>query len=746
MLVFLGYLLINIFFNFNLFWRELVIDRSKTGAVWGEIQAYEWLTDKFYKTLVHGGNPFDVVKNMLYPFGFSLGLVDAGNAFYYILLRPFFSLHQSMSIVMIISLLLANLGMYLLLRKLNIDKLLAFIIGAAFGYMTFLMPRGGHLSYWCHYLFPWFYYCIMCLIIDKKKTIKVFASVGVAFFFVMMLWSNFYYFILLLISIISFLFYFLMIDRKIIFSKIKENLKYIFLTFFLIFIFLIPWILALYNQVLFDVIPKTEGWGGAIEFSSDLFNYFIPSGYSYLFTKIPLLMKPFSLFLKLYTINARDIFENFTYPGIIILFSYSVFFIFFKKIDKKTTIKIWPFLFISIVIFILTLGPFLHVFGHWRLSVDEGIKIVVPLPYIILHYIPLLNNVRVPGRLIVGFIFFADIVSAYILNDLLKNQKKATRLILITILFLVFIADHRYNVTIVSAPEQAYPYKIFETIKKDRLFSTVLEIPFTVRDGFTYFGNGDAFQMIIGESVHGKPVLGGYTGRIANYKKDYYMKNSFFGYLGRMIDNNLLNNPIIDKNDLINWQKINIEDSKKTIDFLDLKYVITNDKYDYTASLSGVLKEVGFEKKLNDLNYSLWVKQLEKKQFTNIDIKDKNSITFLGFGWHDPEEDFRWADRRSSVMFKIQKPGKFTLHFDISAFNKDQPVTVYLNKKKITKINISTEKKEYSVPIDLKFETGINTVYFMFDRYYRPSDIIPGSLDKRQLAAKFYQLFLTESN
>ncbi len=117
MIVFLGYLLINIFFNFNIFWRELFFDRSKIGAVWGEVQAYEWLTDKFYLKLIHGGNPFEVAKNMLYPFGVSIGLVDAGNAFYYIFLRPFFSLHQSMAIVMIISLLLANLGMYLLFRK-----------------------------------------------------------------------------------------------------------------------------------------------------------------------------------------------------------------------------------------------------------------------------------------------------------------------------------------------------------------------------------------------------------------------------------------------------------------------------------------------------------------------------------------------------------------------------------------------------------------------------------------------------
>ncbi len=335
-------------------------------------------------------------------------------------------------------------------------------------------------------------------------------------------------------------------------------------------------------------------------------------------------------------------------------------------------------------------------------------------------------------------------MAAFVLNELFKNQNNKNKIIFFILLFFIFIVDHRYKADIISAPEQNFPNKIFAEIKKDQEFSTVLEIPFTVRDGFTYFGNGDAFQMIIGESIHGKPVLGGYTGRIANYKKDYYMKNPFFGFLGRIIDGGLLTNPIVDKNDLTNWQTINIEESKKTIDFLDLKYIITNNSYEYSATVSAILKEIGYEKKLDDVNRSLWMKPLEKKEFNKIDLKDPNSITFLGFGWHDPEADFRWVNRLSSAMFKIQKPGKYSLNFKAAAFNEDQPMTIYLNKKKITKINISTTINEYSVPIDTKFEQGINTVYFVFDRYYRPSDLFPGNLDKRQLSAKFIQIYLTE--
>ena len=70
-------------------------------------------------------------------------------------------------------------------------------------------------------------------------------------------------------------------------------------------------------------------------------------------------------------------------------------------------------------------------------------------------------------------------------------------------------------------------------------------------------------------------------------------------------------------------------------------------------------------------------------------------------------------------------------------------MTIYLNKKKVAKINISKKMKEYSVPINAGFETGINTVYFMFDKYYIPSEVIPGSTDERKLSGRFSKIWLT---
>ena len=125
-------------------------------------------------------------------------------------------------------------------------------------------------------------------------------------------------------------------------------------------------------------------------------------------------------------------------------------------------------------------------------------------------------------------------------------------------------------------------------------------------------------------------------------------------------------------------------------------------------------------------------------------MMNSESLTYLGMGWHDPESNFRFANKNTSVMFKILKKRKFTLNFRAAAFYKDQKLTVYLNKKKVGKIDLSTKTKDYTLPIDTEFEEGINFVYFISEKYYRPYDIIPGNLDKRQLSSQFFKIYLTE--
>lgn len=738
-----GFVLINIIFNYHIFWQELVFDRSTVGAVWGEVQVYEWLTEKFYRTLLAGENPFGLVSGMLYPFDIHVGLTDAGNGLFYLFLRPFLSTHQSMAMIATLSNLSASLGMYLLLRKLNLHQLVSVVLGLAYGYTTFIMPRGGHLNYWTTiYLFPWFYYFVLSLIKAHKTFSRVLFSLGAAVFFVLTLWLNFYYFIILLISILNLGLYLVIFRCKSFWQSVQKIGRYALLTVFFILILLIPWFKGMWEIITFDELPKTTGWAGAIEFSSDLFHYFFPNHANYLIYKY--FSSQYDYLVSHYFKFATGVFENFTYPGVIIIISYFVYlFLFKKKGFQIINRKLKPYLITSLVFLILTLGPFLHVFGHWRLTVDEGIAIVVPLPYMILHYLPFLENIRVPGRLVIGFIFFAYIVCGYILTHILKNKSKQFVYLFFIVLLFIFVADHRYVDTI-SPPAQLYPYKIYELIRKDADKFSVMEIPFTVRDGFTYFGDGEAIDMIIGEAWHNKPVIGGYTGRIADYKKNYYRLNPFMGYFGRLIDGNLMNNPIIDKNALANWQELDLQKGKDVIEFLDLKYIITDNNRPYSASVSALLEKLDFAKNMDEKIFSLWRRPLQNKEFLTIDLGAEGNPTYLGMGWHTKEDGFRWVDKKSYVMFKLNKKRKMDLHFEGGAFYQNQPLTIFVNKKKIVKTILNKKKKSYNIALGDSLEKGLNRVYFFFDKSYKANEIMPNSNDQRKIAAELTKIYLTE--
>lgn len=732
--VLFGYGLINVFFNFKLYWSQLFHDNSKIGKISGEIQSYEWLLSQFYENLQVLQNPFLGTDNILYPFGMDFIGQDIGNGLYFLLLRPFFSPHQSLALIVVIGLFLANVGMYLLLKKMGFKTLVSFLIGLAYGYMTFLTPRlSTHLNFASIYLFPWFYLSGIILLQSKKTKIKVISSLAVASILVLTLWINAYYFITLLLSILFLTISFFLVDGRKIIKTIISNLHYGLLIGISVLIFLFPWLKVIYDVFLFDIPPKISSWGGAIEHSSDLFNFIIPSIYNFYYY-------PFAYFLAHRLQFASNLFENFTYPGIIILASYLSLFLFRKKISKKTKYYLRPFLISSTGFIILTLGPFLHIAGRWWLQLEDGVRLILPLPFAIFRYIPLVSNLRAPGRLIVGFIFFAYIVSAYLLSDFLKKRSDKF-LIFFTIIFIfVFVIDQRYG----DPPplyKQNYSFKIFNEIKKDNEDFSVLEIPFSVRDGLTYFGDYYSTTMIIGQSVYKKPIVGGYVPRIADYKKKYYQNGAFTGYIGRLIDKELSKNKSISGDDKKSWNNPDIQASTEQVELLSIKYVILDDSKHYSKLIAQFLSEIEYEKHLTDNGFSLWKRNLLDNEFLISDIENN---LLLGLGWNDYEDGFRWSDQKASVMFKMKNPRPLNLNVKMQSFFQPQQLEIYLNKKKATTIEIDLEAKGYTIPLSQGMIKGINTIHFIFQKSFRVSDVVDKSLDNRKIAGKFISITLED--
>ena len=495
--------------------------------------------------------------------------------------------------------------------------------------------------------------------------------------------------------------------------------------------------------MLFSLPPQPMGWAGAIEFSSDLFGFFVPSIYNHYYGAAVIKITNQIDF-------AKGIFENFSYPGITIILTlgYIAVALSRKKLGQVKN-KLGPFLITSLFFAILTMGPFLHVLGIWTLDLDQGIKLVIPLPFAVLHYLPFLSNVRVPGRFAVGLIFFGYIVVAILINELLKNKSRKVIIASFLLLLGVFIIDHRYQDHDFAAPRDV-PNKIYQTIAEDKDDqSVVMRVPFGVRDGLMYFGSVNHILNNEGQEIHRKPVIGGYAGRLPTHAFTYYLNNPLLGYLGFIFDPNYETNGFLIMSGATQPKTFDLQSSQKAADFLNIKYVILEKPAPNTCTeLYHSMEKIellGFSQKMEDADYLLFSRELGGEELLEVNLGELGDELMLSLGWLDREDGFRWSNKNSSVMFNIKQEREIILEFEAASFYQDQKVNIYLNKELAGELSVSTDKNVYNLKLP-QLRRGLNTIHFIFEQSFRPKDILVGNEDERELSAKFYRVTLREEN
>jgi hypothetical protein len=151
---------------------------------------------------------------------------------------------------------------------------------------------------------------------------------------------------------------------------------------------------------------------------------------------------------------------------------------------------------------------------------------------------------------------------------------------------------------------------------------------------------------------------------------------------------------------------------------------------------------LGFINVLKDGSFNLLVREPDNEEFLNMNIASAGHKRLLGLGWYAPEGNFRWTTKESSILFKINRPQNLKLQFTAASFYKNQPVEIYINKKKVGTVNLTTELNTYSLPVSKEYlQTNINQTYFVFEKAYRPSEVSETN-DQRSLAGKFESINL----
>lgn len=166
---------------------------------------------------------------------------------------------------------------------------------------------------------------------------------------------------------------------------------------------------------------------------------------------------------------------------------------------------------------VLALGPFVHL---------GGVNTFIPTPWVLLRYVPLIEDARAPSRFAVIAAMGCAVLLASALTELRARAPLRRGLVFTaTALLLAF--------ELVPMPRRLYSAavpSIYDIVAADTRPVGVLELPFGLRDGLSSLGNFTAMTQFY-QTYHHKPVFGGYLSRISNARKARYRNRAVLGVL-----------------------------------------------------------------------------------------------------------------------------------------------------------------------------------------------------------------------
>lgn len=149
----------------------------------------------------------------------------------------------------------------------------------------------------------------------------------------------------------------------------------------------------------------------------------------------------------------------------------------------------------------LALGPFVHV---------AGVNTYVPGPWAVLRFVPVLGLARTPARFSVVMMLAVAVLFAAGLEWFGRTYPRHRRAILAVVALLLVGELLPAPMTLHSAAVPRFYQRVAAAPEDVR----VLELPTGIRDGTSSVGNFSARSQYF-QTVHEKPLIGGYLSRVA---------------------------------------------------------------------------------------------------------------------------------------------------------------------------------------------------------------------------------------
>lgn len=277
-------------------------------------------------------------------------------------------------------------------------------------------------------------------------------------------------------------------------------------------------------QTFFSADYDLQGWGDALMLSTDLLGWFTATAFH------PFFGGDVVRELRLVQQRAanpelsgfRDI--NTVFLGWMTLAAALVGAVAFWR---KVRTWVWT----SVVFGVLTLGPLLQINGRYRFDLD-GLETTVPLPFAVLHFIPIVKANRAPNRNSVLLMLGIAVLVGYGLYWLLDRMRRGKltmnvhwlRPALAGMLAFAIVFEH---LALPLPLSDARVPTVYDTIAAEPGDFSIMQLPLGWRNSFGVLGPEKTLLQYY-QSAHGKPMLGGNISRAPDFKMDYFRRIPYF--------------------------------------------------------------------------------------------------------------------------------------------------------------------------------------------------------------------------
>jgi len=479
-----------------------------------------------------------------------------------------------------------------------------------------------------------------------------------------------------------------------------------------------------------------EGWGDALKLSTDLLGFFTPT-------------KLHPLWGGDWVRELRAVVEGtaqFSDVNTVFVGYMTLLLAIFALLRYRRTLKIWGVA--ALTSAILSLGPLLQINGQYLFDLDGLLaeaKVTFPMPFALLHYLPITNANRAPNRFSVIMTLSLAVMVGYAAFWILNRVTSKFYVLRFTFCVLLLATLSFEHLSIPLPLTDARIPEVCYQIGAESGHFAILQLPMGWRNSFGTLGS-ERTQAQYYQAAHRKPIIGGNISRNPPFKFEYFRRISPFKSITALELYQEVDTATRERDKGLTPELMYLYDVRYLLILPPipgrLPYADTMTRtVDYALEVLPLEPEPVFDRD-GVLAYRV-IQPPPRANFT-IDFGLEETEMYRGEAWSWNEEiggaNANWATaQRARVFVPLRQEGDYKLTIAALPFSYQgappQKVNITMNGHPVSELSLTANWAPYEVDIpSTVIRYGLNELTLHFSHLASPRDVLPGSSDQRTLA------------